>query len=96
MNTLALSQHTALIVGCGDVGLRIARQLQNAGATVTGIVRRDAAAIQLQGVTLPLIGDVPVQAIQALPYVLTVVLLAGFFGRARAPAALGRPYLKQR
>ena len=56
----------------------------------------DAAAIQLQGVTLPLIGDVPVQAIQALPYVLTVVLLAGFFGRARAPAALGRPYLKQR
>ena len=56
----------------------------------------DAAAIQLQGVTLALIGDVPVQAIQALPYVLTVVLLAGFFGRARAPAALGRPYLKQR
>ena len=53
MNTLALSQHTALIVGCGDVGLRIARQLQNAGATVTGIVRRDAAAIQLReaGVT---------------------------------------------
>ena len=41
-------------------------------------------------------GEVPVQAIQALPYVLTVVLLAGFFGRARAPAALGRPYLKQR
>lgn len=56
----------------------------------------DAAAIQLQGVPLPLIGDVPVQAIQALPYVLTVVLLAGFFGRSRAPAALGRPYLKER
>jgi simple sugar transport system permease protein len=56
----------------------------------------DAAAIQLQGVSLPLIGEVPVQAIQALPYVLTVVLLAGFFGRSRAPAALGRPYLKER
>jgi simple sugar transport system permease protein len=39
---------------------------------------------------------VPVQAIQALPYVLTVVLLAGFIGRAYAPAALGRPYVKER
>ena len=41
-------------------------------------------------------GTVPVQAIQALPYLLTVVLLAGFIGRARAPAALGVPYLKER
>jgi len=56
----------------------------------------DAAAIQLQGVSLPGIGAVPVQAIQALPYVMTVVLLAGFIGRSRAPAALGRPYLKER
>jgi simple sugar transport system permease protein len=59
----------------------------------------DASAIQLQGAALPAWlggGEVPVQAIQALPYVLTVVLLAGFIGRARAPAALGRPYLKAR
>jgi simple sugar transport system permease protein len=39
---------------------------------------------------------VPVQAIQALPYVLTVVLLAGFIGHALAPAALGKPYVKER
>jgi simple sugar transport system permease protein len=56
----------------------------------------DALSIRLQGLTLPLIGAVPVQAIQALPYVLTVVLLAGFFGRARAPKALGVPYVKER
>jgi ABC-type uncharacterized transport system permease subunit len=56
----------------------------------------DAAAIRLQGVKLPYIGEVPVQAIQALPYVMTVVLLAGFMGSAVAPKALGKPYSKER
>jgi general nucleoside transport system permease protein len=56
----------------------------------------DAVSIRLQGVVIPGIGAVPVQAIQALPYVLTVVLLAGFIGKAMAPAALGRPYVKER
>jgi general nucleoside transport system permease protein len=56
----------------------------------------DAVSIRLQGVVIPGLGEVPVQAIQALPYVLTVVLLAGFIGRAYAPAALGRPYVKDR
>ena len=59
----------------------------------------DAVAIRLQGAPWPEMlggGTVPVQAIQALPYVLTVVLLAGFIGRARAPSALGVPYLKER
>jgi general nucleoside transport system permease protein len=56
----------------------------------------DAASIRLQGAVLPLIGAVPVQAIQALPYVLTVVLLAGFIGKSVAPQALGRPYVKER
>ncbi len=56
----------------------------------------DAVSIRMQGVQLPLIGAVPVQAIQALPYVLTVVLLAGFIGHAVAPKALGRPYVKER
>ena len=56
----------------------------------------DAAAIRMQGVAFPLIGEVPVQAIQALPYLLTVVLLAGFIGKAVAPKALGRPYSKDR
>ena len=56
----------------------------------------DAVQIRLQGVPLPLIGTVPTQAIQALPYLATVLLLAGFVGRAVAPKAIGVPYVKER
>ncbi len=56
----------------------------------------DAVAIRLQGVPLPGIGEVPVQLIQALPYILTVVLLAGFIGKAVAPKAIGVPFAKER
>jgi simple sugar transport system permease protein len=56
----------------------------------------DAVAIRLQGVSVPGIGPIPVQAIQALPYLLTVVLLAGFIGRAVPPRASGIPYVKER
>ncbi len=56
----------------------------------------DAVAARLQGVELPVIGAIPVQFIQALPYILTVVLLAGFIGKAVAPRASGEPYVKER
>ena len=56
----------------------------------------DAVAIRLQGVPVPGIGQVPVQFMQALPYVLTVVLLAGFVGKAIPPRAGGVPYAKER
>lgn len=56
----------------------------------------DAIQIRLQGVELPLIGSIPDAFIQAIPYVLTVVLLAGFMGRAVAPKAIGIPFVKSR
>lgn len=56
----------------------------------------DAMAIRLQGQPLPVVGVVPVQVMQALPYVLTVVLLAGFIGKAVPPKAGGVPYVKER
>jgi len=52
----------------------------------------DAVQARLQGVVLPGFGAVPVQLIQALPYVITVVILAGLVGTARPPRALGKPY----
>lgn len=56
----------------------------------------EALGISLQGKPLPLIGTVPVQLMQALPYILTVVLLAGFIGKAIPPRAGGVPYVKER
>jgi len=56
----------------------------------------DALAVRLQGVKVAGIGEIPVQFIEALPYLLTVILLAGFIGRAVAPKASGIPYVKER
>jgi general nucleoside transport system permease protein len=55
----------------------------------------DAVAIRLQGLKVSGIGEVPVQLFQALPYLLTMFLLAGFIGRAVAPKAIGVPYTKE-
>jgi general nucleoside transport system permease protein len=49
----------------------------------------EAAQIRLQGVVLWGTEAVPVQFIQMLPYIVTLVVLAGFVGRAKAPEALG-------
>ena len=40
--------------------------------------------------------EVPVQFIQMIPYIVTIVVLAGFIGASRAPRALGQPYEKER
>ncbi len=56
----------------------------------------EAVGIRMQGKALPFIGEVPVTVIQALPYVLTVILLAGFIGKAIPPKAGGVPYVKER
>ncbi|MEO9613636.1 MAG: ABC transporter permease [Nitratireductor sp.] len=56
----------------------------------------DAFAIRFQGIALPMIGKVPVQLMQALPYILTVILLAGFIGKAIPPKAGGVAYVKER
>lgn len=54
----------------------------------------DAVQARLQGAGLA--AGVPVELIQALPYVVTVAVLAGCVGAARPPRALGRPYFKRR
>ncbi len=55
----------------------------------------DAVGNRFQNIEI-LTFTVPVQFMQALPYILTVVILAGFVGRAIPPRAGGEPYVKER
>jgi len=55
-----------------------------------------AVQIQIEGVELPLIGRLPGSLIQMVPYVLTVIVLAGLMAKSVAPKALGTPFVKSR
>lgn len=56
----------------------------------------EAVSYQMQAVKLPSGDDIPVQFIQMVPYVVTIVVLAGFIGSSRPPRALGIPYQKEK
>lgn len=51
----------------------------------------EAISIRMQGVV-----NIPVQFIQIIPYILTLIVLAGFIGRAIPPRALGIAYQKEK
>ena len=52
----------------------------------------EAVQIRLQGVSMWGSKPIPVQFIQILPYLVTILVLAGFVGRSRAPKALGTAF----
>lgn len=63
------------------------------GAMLFGFT--EALAVRSQILQLQVFGSpVPVQFMQVLPYVTTMVVLAGLIGRAIGPAAVGQPYEK--
>ncbi len=53
-----------------------------------------AQALSIVGGSLPIIKEVPSVFLLILPYVLTILALAGFIGKANAPKAIGTPYIK--
>lgn len=57
----------------------------------------EALTIEIQGASWAKINGepVPIQFIEMIPYVLTIIVLAGFIGLSRAPKALGIPYRKE-
>lgn len=56
----------------------------------------EALTIPLANVKTTSGDPIPVQFIQIIPYVLTIIVLAGFIGLSRAPKALGIPYRKEK
>jgi simple sugar transport system permease protein len=55
-----------------------------------------AVQIQIEGVDLPVVGRIPGSLIQMIPYVVTVVVLAGLMAKSVAPKAIGVPFVKSR
>jgi simple sugar transport system permease protein len=55
-----------------------------------------ALSLRPDAVARLLLFQVPSQLLDALPYILTVVILAGFVGKAIPPRAGGEPYVKER
>lgn len=56
----------------------------------------EALTIPLSSYKLESGETIPVQFVQIIPYVLTIIVLAGFIGLSRAPKALGIPYSKEK
>jgi general nucleoside transport system permease protein len=65
------------------------------GAVLFGFTEALGRRIQLMGVE---VGGfpIPAQFLQMLPYVVTIVVLAGAIGRAVPPASVGKPYERAR
>lgn len=55
----------------------------------------EAISIRFPNIDLGII-TLPVQVMQSAPYILTVIILAGFVGKAVPPRAGGEPYVKER
>ncbi|MDX8365130.1 ABC transporter permease [Cytobacillus sp. IB215665] len=53
-----------------------------------------AQSLSVIGATIPVLQDIPPVYLLIAPYVLTILALTGFVGRAEAPKALGTPYEK--
>nr|WP_221211974.1 ABC transporter permease [Anoxybacillus rupiensis] len=53
-----------------------------------------AQSLSIVGQTIPFLKNVPTVYLLIAPYVLTILALTGFIGRADAPKALGTPYVK--
>ena len=64
------------------------------GATAAALFFGMAQSLSIIGTMLPVVKDIPQVYLLIFPYVLTILALAGFVGKADAPAAAGIPYVK--
>ena len=65
------------------------------GSYLASLLFGFAEAIEIRMQSFQQGNQIPVQFFLMLPYVLVVIVLAGFMGRAVGPAAIGKPYEKE-
>ncbi|MFA1821224.1 ABC transporter permease [Virgibacillus oceani] len=94
--TIALNFSQATIVGQGFMALAavIFGKWHPLGAMGAALFFGFAQSLSVIGGGIPLLADVPQVFLLVAPYVLTILALAGFIGRAEAPRANGQPYIK--
>ncbi|MEC5422630.1 ABC transporter permease [Virgibacillus sp. C22-A2] len=94
--TIAMNFSHATIVGQGFMALAavIFGKWHPLGAMGAALFFGFAQSLSVIGGGIPLLADVPQVFLLIAPYVLTILALAGFIGRAEAPKANGVPYIK--
>ncbi|WP_077326246.1 ABC transporter permease [Virgibacillus siamensis] len=94
--TIALNFSHATIVGQGFMSLAavIFGKWHPLGAMGAALFFGFAQSLSVISSGIPLLEDVPQIFLLIAPYVLTILALAGFIGRAEAPKANGVPYIK--
>ncbi len=94
--TIALNFSQSTIVGQGFMSLAavIFGKWHPLGAMGAALFFGFAQSLSVISSGIPLLANVPQIFLLIAPYVLTILALAGFIGRAEAPSALGDPYIK--
>ncbi|TFJ94718.1 ABC transporter permease [Lentibacillus salicampi] len=94
--TIALNFSHATIVGQGFMSLAavIFGKWHPLGAMGAALFFGFAQSLSVISGGVPVLEDVPQVFLLIAPYILTILALAGFIGRAEAPRANGEPYIK--
>jgi len=94
--SISLDFSHATITGQGFMALAamIFGKWHPLGAMGAAIFFGFAQSLSIVGSSIPFLENVPAVYLLAAPYVLTILALAGFIGRADAPKASGTPYIK--
>ncbi|MEK4030132.1 MULTISPECIES: ABC transporter permease [Bacillaceae] len=94
--SISLDFSHATITGQGFMALAamIFGKWHPLGAMGAAIFFGFAQSLSIVGSSIPFLEDIPAVYLLIAPYVLTILALAGFIGRADAPKASGTPYIK--
>lgn len=94
--TITLDFSNATIAGQGFMAIAamIFGKWHPIGALGAALFFGLAQTLSIVGGQIPYVQEVPTVYLQILPYVLTILALAGFIGKATAPKASGLPYIK--